>query len=102
MARKTSIILLFVFLLITLSITGCQLNVQQLWQKAQPAEPELLNVEMHFANGDVVYGYVKSMGIDDEGEVYNGGSSINYFYDQQGRIIGSFNYSRLEYMKLIP
>ncbi|HPT68929.1 MAG TPA: hypothetical protein PKW50_02205 [Syntrophomonas sp.] len=102
MMKKTSIVLLLVFLLAALSITGCKLNIQQLWQKTQPAEPELLNVEMHFTNGDVVYGYVKSMGIADEGEVYNGGSSINYFYDQQGKIIGSFNYSRLEYMKLIP
>ncbi|MBP1761267.1 MAG: hypothetical protein H6Q64_809 [Firmicutes bacterium] len=102
MKRKTIIVLLFVFLLVTLSITGCQLNVQQLWQKTQPAEPELLNVEMHFTSGSVVYGYVKNLGIGEEDEVFNGGSSVCYIYDQQGKIIGTFNYSRLEYMKLIP
>jgi hypothetical protein len=102
MTRKVSIILLIVFLLSALLVTGCELNVRQLWQKTKPAEPELLNVEMHFANGDIVYGYVKSLSIDEEGQVYNGGSSSNYIYDQQGKIIGAFNYARLEYMKLIP
>ena len=102
MTRNIKISLLMVFLLAVLSIAGCKLNVQQLWQKTQPAEPKLLNVEMHFANGDVVYGYVKNMGVDEEGKVYNGGSSVSFIYDQQGKIIGSFNYARLEYMKLIP
>jgi hypothetical protein len=102
MARKARIGLLVVFLLAALYITGCKLNIQQLWQKAQPDEPELMNVEMHFTSGEVVYGYVKSMGIANDDDVFNGGNSICYIYDQKGKIIGSFNYSRLEYMKLIP
>ena len=102
MMRKSRAWLLIVLLLTALSITGCKLEVKQLWQKTQPAEPKLLNVELHFRSSDVVYGYVKSMGIADEGEVYNGGSSLNYIYNEKGKIIGSFNYANLEYMKLVP
>lgn len=102
MTRKITIGLLMVFLLLLLFIGGCKLNIQQIWQKTQPPEPQLLNVEMHFANGDIVYGYVKNMGVDENGKVYNGGSSLSFIYDHKGSIIGSFNYARLEYMKLMP
>lgn len=101
MARKTRIGLLILLFLAMLMLSGCKLNVQQLWQKTQPEEPAMLNVEMHFANGDVVVGYVKSMGIEEDGLVYNGGSSLSYIYNEQGKIVGSFNYARLEYMKLV-
>ena len=101
MARKTRIGLLILLFLAMLMLSGCKLNVQQLWQKTQPKEPAMMNVEMHFANGDVVVGYVKSMGIEEDGLVYNGGSSLSYIYNEQGKIVGSFNYARLEYMKLV-
>ena len=102
MAKKFKISLLILSLLTGLMITGCKLDYQRLWQKTQPVEPELLNVEIHFDNKDVVYGYVKNMGIEADGEVYNGGSSISYIYNKQGKITGSFNYARVEFMKLVP
>jgi hypothetical protein len=102
MARKYKFGLLLVLLLATLAVAGCKFNVQQIWQKTKPDEPELLNVEMHFANREVIHGYVKNLGVDQEGKVYNGGSSVSYIYDQKGRIVGAFNYARLEYMLIIP
>jgi len=102
MPKNLKIGLLILFVLAGLMIAGCKLDYQQLWNKTQPAESALLNVEIHFDNKDVVYGYVKNMGIEADAEVYNGGSSLSFIYDQQGKIIGSFNYARVEYMKLIP
>lgn len=102
MQKKLGIGMLILFVLASLMVAGCKLDYKQLWQKSQSSEPALLNVEIHFANKDVVYGYVKTMGIEDDGRVYNGGSSLSYVYDHQGRIIASFNYARVEYMKLIP
>ncbi len=101
MVRKTRIGLLTLLVLAITMLAGCKIDVQQLWQKTQPPEPPLFHVEMHFANGGVVVGYVKDFGIEDEGVIYNGGSSLTYIYNEQGTIVGSFNYARLEYMKLV-
>ncbi|HPF20871.1 MAG TPA: hypothetical protein PLC88_05985 [Syntrophomonas sp.] len=101
MQRKNRSGLVLVLLLAMMTLSGCKIDFQKLWQKTQPSEPPLFHVEMHFANGDVVVGYVKSMGIEDDGIIYNGGSSLSYIYNEQGTIVGSLNYARLEYMQLV-
>lgn len=101
MRRWTALSGVLVILLLMLS--GCKINPDT-WQKVteKPKEPELIKVELVFTDRERMTCYVKGMGIEDNGQVYVGGSSVNYMYDRQGNIIGAFNYQRLIYMKLIP
>ncbi len=90
------------FLLVgLLALAGCNLDYKQLMQKSEPPEPELLKVEIYFTDKDHIPAYVKSLGIEKDGQVYTGGSSLNYLYDANGKIIGSFNYAKVEYIKIV-
>jgi hypothetical protein len=42
------------------------------------------------------------LGIDPEAQVYVGGPSLNYMYDQDGNVIGSYNYQNVLYMQVLP
>lgn len=84
-----------------LAVAGCKYDYQQLLQKTEPSEPELLKVEIFFTSTQHITAYVKSLGIEKDGQVYVGGSSLNYLYDARGNIIGSFNYARVDYIKLV-
>lgn len=87
-------------LLILLSSSGCNYNFGKLLQ-SDKEEDQLIKVEIHFANNDNLTAYVKSLGVEKEGEVYIGGASVSYLYDQKGKIIGSFNYAKVEYIKIL-
>lgn len=101
MCKNYRILVGMVLLLGMLTTAGCNLNYKQLTQKTQPDEAKLIKVKIHFTSNDNITAYVKSLGVEKEGEVYVGGSSVNYIYNQKGKIIGSFNYARVEYIKII-
>jgi hypothetical protein len=68
--------------------------------KNQP-EPQLIQVELFFTDKETLVTYVKGLGIEEEGKVFAGGSSMNYIYDKEGNVIGAFNYQRLIYAKIL-
>ncbi len=82
-------------------LTGCQLPVIK-----QPAAEEplaLTRVEVHFTgNTEPLVGYVRDLNISQSGITLQGGSSVNYVYDQAGQVIAVFNYARVEYIKVLP
>jgi hypothetical protein len=92
-----------VLLLIAVGLmVGCSLDLKPLTDKTEdPEPPQLLKVEIHFTDGEVLRGYVRELGVSQEGTVYIGGSSANYLYDASGNVIGVYNYNRVLYMKLI-
>lgn len=97
-SRNLMIILLIMGLMM---IGGCNYDYQRLFKKPEPPEPKLLKVEIYFTSGQHVPAYVKGLGIEADGQVYVGGSSLNYIYNARGEIIGSFNYARVDYIKIM-
>lgn len=82
--------------------TGCNINYKQLLGTDKKAEQKLIRAEIHFGENEKVVGYIKSLGIEENAKVYVGGASLNYLYDQQGNIVGSYNYMRVEYINILP
>lgn len=101
MPKKAKLLVVIILLIGLLATAGCKLDFNQLLEKTQKQEAELIKAEIHFTSNDYTVGYVKSLGVEKDGEIYIGGSSVNYIYDQKGKIIGSFNYARVEYIKII-
>jgi hypothetical protein len=94
--RNTITILLLILLVL---VGGCKLNTAKLLHRDD--EPRLIKVQICFANGDKLNGYIKNLGIEDNGKVYVGGSSLNYFYDKNGKVVGSYNYNTVNYIKIL-
>lgn len=92
-------LLLPLILLIALGLGGCGLNIKDYTQRDDKSQ--LIKVEITFTDDETLTGYVKNLGVSKEGTVYVGGSSLNYLYDKNGNIIGSFNYQRVLYMIII-
>lgn len=101
MPRNAKVLAVLVLLLGLLTVAGCKLDFNQLLKKTQKQEAELIKVEIHFTSEDYTTAYVKSLGVEEDGEVYIGGASVNYLYDKKGNIIGSYNYARVEFIKII-
>ena len=99
--KNHKILTVLALLLLMLTTAGCKLDFNQLMQKTQKPEAKLIKAEIHFTSKDYTTAYVKSLGVEEDGEVYIGGASVNYIYDQKGKIIGSFNYARVEYIKIL-
>lgn len=90
------IMLLFVFL-----VSGCNFDYHQLFTTEKKSEAPLIKAEIHFADAGTVTGYIRGLGVEDIGKVYVGGASLNYLYDQEGNIVGSYNYQRVDYIKIL-
>jgi len=91
-------------LLLTLMLvgSGCNYDLNKLFSKAnQPQKVQLIKAEIHFADKEVVTCYIQSLGMAEDAEIYVGGNSINYMYDKNGKIIGSYNYQRVDYIKML-
>ena len=90
-----------VLLSLLFGLTGCQLPGIK-----QPAAEEplaLTRVEVYFTgNSEPLVGYVRDLDITKSGITLQGGSSVNYLYDQAGQVIAVFNYARVEYVKILP
>lgn len=96
---RVTAVLLMVAALLT---AGCNVNYKQLFSGAPKTEQKLIRAEIHFGENEKVVGYIKSLGVEENAKVYVGGSSLNYLYDQQGNIVGSYNYLRVEYIIILP
>jgi hypothetical protein len=94
---------LMVLLLMLLLLGGCNYDFSQILGLSSPSsQPELIKAKIHFTDGESLETYIKDLGIQQDGKVYVGGSSLNYLYDAQGNIIGSYNYQRVLYIKIVP
>lgn len=98
---KNKQLLLTVTLVLALLLTGCNLDTKNIWKPGSGDKDELIKVEITFTDDQKLTGYVKNLGIDKDAVVYVGGSSLNYLYDSNGNITGSFNYQRVLYMQII-
>ncbi|MEQ8174705.1 MAG: hypothetical protein ABRQ26_06490 [Syntrophomonadaceae bacterium] len=95
--------ILTVALMAALILTaGCNVNYKQMFSRDKKAEEKLFRAEIHFGENEKVVGYIKSLGVQEDAKVYVGGASLNYLYDQQGNIVGSYNYMRVEYINILP
>lgn len=96
---RAGVLLLFILIF----TSGCNFDAGKLLQ-VPPAQSEdkLFKAEITFDGNDKVIAYIKSLGVEEDGEIYIGGASLNYLYDVHGNIIGSYNYQRVLHIKIIP
>lgn len=100
--NRRKIMLAGLMALLLLGVTGCGYDLRSLLPGARTGEAPLLKVHIQFRSDQAeIECYVKSLGIAPEGQVYQGGSSLNYMYDREGNIIGSYNYQNVQYMEVI-
>lgn len=91
-----------VCLIITVMLLGgCDFNYKKLFGDKTAEKPRLVKVEIRFDSGDSLTGYVKDLGVGEEGVIYTGGSSANYLYDAGGNVTGVFNYHHVLYMRVL-
>jgi hypothetical protein len=83
-------------------LLGCNIDYKQLIPKGLSQDEQLIKVQIQFTDGKQTECFVKSLGLEKNAQVYTGGSSLNYIYDQDGKILGSFNYQHVIYMMLLP
>jgi len=89
--------------LFTLVSSGCDSNLQNLFHSSTKNDgKELIKAEIVFTDGERLEGYIKDLGIESDGKMYVGGSSLNYIYDADGNVVGSYNYQRVLYIKILP
>lgn len=101
MVKKRAVIF-GLLLIIILNSSGCNWDIQKLIRpQSQEHQKQLIKVQIFFTDDETITGYVKGLGIEENGRVYVGGSSLNYLYDANGTIVGAYNYQRVLYMKII-
>lgn len=101
--KKARLSLVVLLILLTVGAAGCGYNYRSLLPGARNDEAALIRVRIRFVDqAEIPSCYVKSLGIDLEAQVYAGGPSSNYIYDQDRNIIGSFNYQNVLYMMVLP
>ncbi len=83
-------------------IAGCNFDYRSLLPKTPSLETPLIKVQIQFTDDEKVNCYVKSLGLDKDATVYAGGPSLNYMFDRDGNIIGSYNYQRVLYITILP
>ncbi|KUG02844.1 hypothetical protein ASZ90_019777 [hydrocarbon metagenome] len=90
-------------LLFLLPLGGCSYDFSEvLGIPSGSNQPELIKAKIYFTDGQSLETYIKDLGIQQDGKVYVGGSSLNYLYDSRGNIVGSYNYQRVLFIKVIP
>jgi len=87
-----------IVLLIVLGSAGCKSSLPV--KKEEPAP--MVRVEVHFtSDSEPLVGFMRSLEMDKEGMIMQGGSSFYKLYDEQGNVLAIFNYSRVEYIKVL-
>lgn len=89
-------------ILLLLFNSGCNFEGKKLFQSSTTPEEQLIKVRIVFTDAQELETYIKNLGVDEKGKVYIGGSSLNYFYDATGELMGSYNYQRVLYIEIIP
>ncbi|MGI6452051.1 MAG: hypothetical protein ACOX0E_00975 [Syntrophomonadaceae bacterium] len=101
--RMGRIISIFMILLMMVGCSSCNFSVPDLKALTSAEDKEvLIRAQIVFTDGESITAYVKSLGISSESKVYVGGPSSNLLYDQEGNVIGSFNYQRVLYILKVP
>lgn len=101
--RAKEYLVIVLLLLLLLPLGGCDYDFREiLGIQSGSSETELFKVKIYFTDGESLESYIKDLGIHQEGKVYVGGSSLNYLYDAKGNIVGSYNYQRVLFIKVIP
>lgn len=99
MVKKKLAGLLIILLL--LGVMGCNTQLKN-FVPEKDVTKDLIKVEITFTDDKTLVGYVKELGIEQQGgKVYVGGSSLNYLYNKDGHVIGVFNYQRVLFMRII-
>ncbi|MDD2620167.1 MAG: hypothetical protein PHC92_05820 [Syntrophomonadaceae bacterium] len=100
--KKARVLMLMALVCSLLYVSGCDFDVKRLLEPSTAvSEEKLFKAEIVFSSTDKVVAYIKSLGVEKNGQVYVGGASLCYLYDSQGNIIGSYNYQRVLYIKII-
>ncbi len=104
MIKKQVVIAACLLILLSVAASGCKFDISRILgeEDTGAAKAELIKVNIQFTDGEQLEAYIKDLGIEEGGKVYVGGSSLSYLYDVQGNIIGSYNYQRVLYIKIIP
>ena len=83
-------------------VWGCDFNLETLTGASDDIESTLMFVEINFSENAHLIGYVKTLGLEKDAIMLVGGASVNNLYDKNGNVIASFNYARVNYIKIIP
>lgn len=102
MNRKKAF-LISLLLVSLLAAGGCKTDVNK-WLKSASGQDEqpLVRAEVVFTDNKTLVTYLKTLGIEDQGKVYVGGSSSTNTYDAKGNITGVLNYQHVLYIKVLP
>ncbi len=101
--RAPKCMIVILMLLFLLPLGGCSYDFSEiLGIPSGSSQPELIKAKIYFTDGQSLETYIKDLGIQQDGKVYVGGSSLNYLYDSRGNIVGSYNYQRVLFIKVIP
>jgi len=96
-------ILMVSLLLATILLGGCRFDTAKVFKSATGKDEQpLIRAEVVFTDGKTLVTYLKTMGIEDSGKVYVGGSSSTNMYDAKGNITGVINYQHVLYIKILP
>lgn len=102
MKRLRYLIAVLILALMIGGTAGCNGDLQSLFQKSRSPEAPLIKVQIQFSDQKLVVCYVKTLGLEKGAPVFTGGSSSNNMYDKDGNVVGSFNYSHVLYMTVMP
>ena len=101
-AVKIKNIPLSIIFVISLFLTsGCEYDWKNLLGSGKSNDPPLMYVEISFSENERLIGYVKTLGLEKEVKILVGGSSVNNLYDKNGNVIATFNYAKVNYIKLL-
>ncbi len=100
--KKAKALLALILVCFMLLGGGCNFDAKKLIKPSTTADEEkLFRAEIVFSSQDKVVAYIKSLGVEKNGQVYVGGASLCYLYDAQGKVIGSYNYQKVLYIKIL-
>lgn len=87
--------------LAVLICSGCDtgLALDKLNLQGEEEAVALVKVDIHFDSPEHIVCWVTDLGISANEDVYSGGSSRCYYYDEDGNIKGVFNYQRVTYIE---
>lgn len=80
-------------------VSGCKLDTGRIMGKNE--KPPLIKAQIFFSNGDKLTGYIEGLGVEGNSKVYAGGAALSYIYDKEGKMIGSYNYREVIYIKIL-
>jgi len=101
--NRKNILMVSLLLATMLLLGGCKLDTAKLFKSAAGKDEQpLIKAEVVFTDGKTLVTYLKTLGIEDNGKVYVGGSSSTNTYDARGNITGVLNYQHVLYIKILP